>query len=137
MLQEERIHHEELHHKDILLSTMRNFILKRIDTAQKIQELRGSKTDSVSLTEEDWEEIRLFVDGVEGNFVSRLQNTFPDLNDDDIRLMMLLRLKMPTKALALIYGIGEKPIKQKLFVYKAKVGIGGKKTSLRTYIEAF
>ena len=116
---------------------MRNFILKRIDTAQKIQKLRGSKTDSVSLTEEDWEEISLFVDGVEGNFVSRLQNTFPDLNDDDIRLMMLLRLKMPTKALALIYGIGEKSIKQKLFVYKAKVGIGGKKTSLRTYIEAF
>lgn len=137
LLQEERIHHEELHHKDILLSTMRNFILKRIDTAQKIQKLRGSKTDSVLLTEEDWEEIRLFVDGVEGNFVSRLQNTFPDLNDDDIRLMMLLRLKMPTKALALIYGIGEKSIKQKLFVYKAKVGISGEKTSLRSFIEAF
>ena len=64
----------------------------------------------------------LFVDGVEGNFVSRLHSTFPDLSDDDITLMMLLRLKMPTKALALIYGISEKSIKQKLFVYKAKVG---------------
>jgi len=81
--------------------------------------------------------IRLFVDGFKGNFVTRLQNTFSDLNDDDIRLMMLLRLKMPTKALALIYGISEKSIKPKLFVYKAKVGIGGEKISLRTYIEGF
>lgn len=135
--QEEKMHNEELHHKEIQLSAMRNFILRRIDTAQKIQELRGNKTDSVPLTEEGWEEIRLFVDGVEGNFVSRLHSTFPDLSDDDIRLMMLLRLKMPTKALALIYGISEKSIKQKLFVYKAKVGISGEKTSLRTFIEAF
>ena len=117
------MHEEEIRHKEIQLSTMRSFILRRIDTAQKIQELRGNKTDTVPLTEEDWEEIRLFVDGVEGNFVSRLHSTFPDLSDDDIRLMMLLRLKMPTKALALIYGISEKSIKQKLFVYKAKVGI--------------
>lgn len=137
LLQEEKMHNEELHHKEIQLSAMRNFILRRIDTAQKIQELRGNKTDSVPLTEEGWEEIRLFVDGVEGNFVSRLHSTFPDLSDDDIRLMMLLRLKMPTKALALIYGISEKSIKQKLFVYKAKVGISGEKTSLRTFIEAF
>ena len=137
LLQEERIHNEELHHKEIQLSTMRSFILRRIDTAQKIQELRGNKTDTVPLTEEDWEEIRLFVDGVEGNFVSRLHSTFPDLSDDDIRLMTLLRLKMPTKALALIYGISEKSIKQKLFVYKAKVGISGEKVSLRTFIEAF
>lgn len=137
LLQEERIHNEELHHKEIQLSTMRSFILRRIDTAQKIQELRGNKTDAMPLTEEDWEEIRLFVDGVEGNFVTRLHKTFHDLSNDDIRLMMLLRLKMPTKALALIYGISEKSIKQKLFVYKAKVGISGEKVSLRTFIEAF
>ena len=134
---EKKMHEEEIRHKEIQLSTMRSFILRRIDTAQKIQELRGNKTDTVPLTEEDWEEIRLFVDGVEGNFVSRLHSTFPDLSDDDIRLMMLLRLKMPTKALALIYGISEKSIKQKLFVYKAKVGISGEKVSLRTFIEAF
>lgn len=110
---------------------MRNFILKRKDTAQKIQQLRGNKTDNVLLTEEDWEDIRLFVNGVEGNFVTRLQSKLPNLSMDDIRL------KMPTKALALIYGINEKSIKQKLFVYKSKVGISGEKTSLRTFIEAF
>lgn len=135
--QEEKIHSEELHHKEIQLSTMRNFILKRIDTAQKIQELRGNKSDNVLLTEEDWEEIRLFVDGVEGDFVTRLQGSFPNLDVDDIRLLMLVRLKMPTRALALIYKISEKSIKQKLFIFKAKVGISGEKTSLRSFIRAF
>jgi hypothetical protein len=137
LLQEERIHNEELHHKEIQLSTMRNFILKRIDIAQKIQELKSNKTNSVLLTEEDWEEISFFVDSIEGNFVTKLQNKFPDLSEDDIRFMMLVRLKMPTKALALIYGISEKSIKQKLFVYKTKVGINGEKISLRTFIGGF
>ena len=137
LLQEERIHNEELHHKEIQLSTMRNFILKRIDIAQKIQELKSNKTNSVLLTEEDWEEISFFVDSIEGNFVTKLQNNFPDLSEDDIRFMMLVRLKMPTKALALIYGISEKSIKQKLFVYKTKVGINGEKISLRTFIGGF
>ena len=51
--------------------------------------------------------------------------------------MMLIHLKMLTKALALIYGISEKLIKQKLFVYKTKVGINGEKISLQTFIDAF
>lgn len=134
---EKKLHDQELRHKEIQLSTMRNFILKRIDTVQKIEKLKGNKIDSVQLSEEDWEEIRLFVDSVEDNFVIRLQKKFPDLNEDDIRLMMLIRLKMPAKALALIYGISEKSIKQKLFVYKNKVGIGGEKMSLRSFIEGF
>lgn len=136
-LQEERIHNEKLRHKEIQLSTMRNFILKRIDTAQKIQKLRGNKTDNVLLTEDDWEEIRVFVDGLEGDFITRLQFNFPNLNMADLRFMMLIRLKMPSKALAMIYGISEKSIKQKLFVYKTKVGINGEKTSLRAFIETF
>ena len=137
LLKEKELHDLELRHKEIQLSTIRNFILKRIDTVQKIEKLKGNKIDSVQLSEEDWEEIRLFVDSVEDNFVTRLQQKFPDLNEDDIRLMMLIRLKMPAKALALIYGISEKSIKQKLFVYKNKVGIGGEKMSLRSYIEGF
>ena len=51
--------------------------------------------------------------------------------------MMLLRLKLPQKALASIYGISEKAIKQKLFLYKEKVGIKGKSQSLREFIETF
>lgn len=137
LIQEEKVYNEKLHYQELQNSTMRNFILKKIDIAQKIQTMRVNKSDNVLLTDEDWEEIYFFVDSVEGNFVTRLQKSFPKLDDGDLHLLILLRLKMPTKALALIYGISEKSIKQKLFVYKAKVGISGEKISLRTFIETF
>lgn len=50
---------------------------------------------------------------------------------------MLIRLKLPAKELARIYGISEKSIKQNLFLFKEKLGIQQEKISLRKYIEAF
>lgn len=62
---------------------------------------------------------------------------FPQLSDSEIRFLILVRLKIPTKALASIYGISEKSVRQKLYVFKSKVGIEGKDGTLRDYIEAF
>jgi|GEM_PF-1401636 len=135
--QERRLLNEELFQKELQLSNMRNFILSRIDTAEKIQRLRSNKSDNVRLKDEDWEEIRLFMDAVDNNFITRLLNRFPSLGIEDLHLLMLIRLKMSTKALALIYGISEKSIKQKLFISKIKVGINGGKVSLREFIEVF
>ena len=90
------------------------------------------------LTDQDWEEIRIFVDSVEGDFVIRLKEKFPLLNEDDIKFMMLIRLRMPSRAMGLIYNISEKSIRQKLFVYKSKVGLeSGDKLSLRSFIGDF
>ena len=114
---EKKMHEEEMRHKEIQLSTMRSYLLKKIDIAQKIEKIRGNKTDIVVLTEEDWEEIRMFVDNVEGNFISRLKKQFPKLSDEDVKFMILIRLKMSSKAMGLIYNISEKSIRQKLFVY--------------------
>ena len=135
---EEKTHEEELRHKEIQLSTMRSYLLKKINIAKRIEEIRGNKKDVVVLTEEDWEEIKMFVDNVEGNFISRLKKRFPKLSDEDIKFMILIRLKMSSKAMGLIYNISEKSIRQKLFVYKSKVGLEGKNSpSLRSYIESF
>ena len=138
LLQEERIHNEELHHKEIQLSTMRRYLLNKINIAKRIEEIRGNKKENVVLTEEDWKEIKMFVNNVEGNFISRLKKRFPKLSDEDVKFMILIRLKMSSKAMGLIYNISEKSIRQKLFVYKSKVGLEGKKSSsLRSYIESF
>ncbi len=134
---EEKLRDEELKHKEVQLSTMRGYILKKIDVAQKLAKLREMKDGHVELEAEDWEEIRVFLDSVDGDFVERLQKEFPSLNEEDVRLMLLLRLKMPAKTMALVYGISEKSIRQKLFVYKSKVGIEDSKTSLREFIEEF
>lgn len=135
---EEKMYEEEMQHKEIQLSTMRSYLLKKINIAQRIEKIRGNKKNIVVLTEEDWEEIKMFVDNVEGNFISRLKKRFPKLSDEDIKFMILIRLKMSSKAMGLIYNISEKSIRQKLFVYKSKVGLEGKNSpSLRSYIESF
>lgn len=129
---------EEIRRKEIQLSTMRGYILNKISIAEKLDKIRDNREKSVPLSDGDWNEIRLFVNSVECDFVTRLKEKNPELSEDDINFMILLRLRMPSKAMALIYGISEKSIRQKLFVYKGKVGIEDKKDlSLRTFIERF
>lgn len=89
------------------------------------------------LSESDWDELEVFLDSVENLFVKRLKQKHPNLSKTDLRLMMLLRLKLSQKALASIYCVSEKAIKQKLFLYKDKVGIKNEHFSLRNYIENF
>ena len=135
---EEKMYEEKMRHKEIQLSTMRSYLLKKINIAKRIEEIRGNKKEKVVLTEEDWKEIKMFVNNVEGNFISRLKKRFPKLSDEDINFMILIRLKMTSKAMGLIYNISEKSICQKLFVYKSKVGLEGENSpSLRSFIEAF
>lgn len=133
----EQLHAQELSHRDIQICTMRNFLLKKIDIMKKLESMRNETEKHILISEDDWDEIEVFLDSVENLFVSRLRAQFPKLTKKDLRLMMLLRLKMPQKALALIYGISEKAIKQKLFLYKAKVGIEKEQKSLREFMENY
>lgn len=127
----------ELHYKETQLSIMRSYLMKKIDVVQRVQKIKENKEKVIVLDDADWEELRTYVDSVEGSFTTRLQNQFQNLTQDDIKLVVLLRLKLSSKALSLIYGISEKSIRQKLFVFKGKVGLAGKKTSLREFIESF
>lgn len=80
----------------------------------------------------------MFVNSVEGGFATRLKKKFPELTEEDLKFFMLLRLGMSSKAMGMIYGISEKSIRQKRFVYKSKVGLDSRQgISLRYFIEAF
>ena len=69
--------------------------------------------------------------------ISEITNFFRHYFLSRTEVMMLLRLKLSQKALASIYCVSEKAIKQKLFLYKDKVGIKNEHFSLRNYIENF
>lgn len=131
------LHKEEINHKEIQLSTMRNFLMKKVDVVCKLNQMKDSPQKHMLLTEDDWTELETFLNGVDNTFVIRLKKKFPLLQEKDIRLMMLLRLNLPQKSLTAIYCISEKAIKQKLYLYKDKVGLKGSKTSLRDFIETF
>ncbi len=133
----DKLHKEELAHKEVQLSAMRNYLLKKIEIVEKLNSIREKDIKHFVLSEEDWTELEVFLDGVEDLFVTRLKKQHPYLAQSDIRLMMLLRLKLSQKSLASIYCISEKAIKQKLFLYKERVGIQNEHISLRKYIEKF
>ena len=134
---QEKIHQEEISHKEVQLSLMRNYLQKKIEVVEKLNSIAPNENKHVVLSVSDWDELVVFLDSVENLFVKRLKQKHPNLSKTDLRLMMLLRLKLSQKALASIYCISEKAIKQKLFLYKDKVGIKNEHFSLRNYIENF
>ena len=130
----ERLRAEEMRHKDIQISTMAGYILKKVDIAQKVENLKGNKDKFMPLSEDDWEEIRIFVDELQDSFTERLRRCFPDFNETDIRFMLLVRLGLSSKSMAMVYGISEKSIRQRMYVYKKSMGI---ECSLREFIQGF
>ena len=130
----ERLRAEEMRHKDIQISTMAGYILKKVDIAQKVENLKGNKDKFMPLSEDDWEEIRIFVDELQDSFTERLRRCFPDFNETDIRFMLLVRLGLSSKSMAMVYGISEKSIRQRMYVYKKSMGI---ESSLREFIQGF
>lgn len=133
----EKLHQEELAHKNVQMTVMRNYLQKKIEVVEKLNSAAPNESKHIVLSESDWTELEVFLDGVEDLFVSRLRKEHPNLSKADLRLMMLLRLKLSQKTLASIYCVSEKAIKQKLFLYKDKVGIRNEHFSLRSYIENF
>ncbi len=133
----EQYHQKELSRKEVQLSIMRSYLMKLVTAVEKLNSIKTGNGKHVVLTEKDWKEIAAFLDSTENMFVTRLKTRFPNLSEGDLHLMMLLRLKMPQKVLASLYSITEKAVKQKLFLYKEKVGINGQNISLREYMETF
>ena len=133
----EQYHQKELSRKEVQLSIMRSYLMKLVTAVEKLNSIKAGTDKHVVLTEKDWKEIAAFLDSTENMFVTRLKTRFPNLSEGDLHLMMLLRLKMPQKVLASLYSITEKAVKQKLFLYKEKVGINGQNISLREYMETF
>lgn len=131
------MHEKEISNRDIQIGVMREFLLKKISIAQKIEQIKETPECRKILQEDDWEELEVFLNSVDNMFVSRIKERFPLLTDKDVQLFMLLRLQIPANRIASIYCISEKAVKQKLYLYKEKVGLEGEKTSLRAFIETF
>lgn len=108
----EKLHKEELSHRDAQLSVMRKYLLKKIEVVEKLNSIAPNESKHIVLSDNDWAELEVFLDSVEDLFVSRLKQTHTNLSKNDLQLMMLLRLKLSQKALASIYCVSEKAVKK-------------------------
>lgn len=136
MKSEEKIHKMEVEHKERQITTMRRFLLSKIDIINKLQAI-NSKRANAKMSEEDWKETEVFLNCTDNEFVIRLEKEFPDITDKDIKFLMLIRLKLPYESIAYIFNIEEKSVKQRLFLLKKKLRLGSGDMSTRAFIENF
>lgn len=140
---ERRAHEQEVLYAERMessrrqLDLMSKMLMQRLDFARLLDSLQSGAANRYKMQEEDWRELEQFLDVTQNLFVHRLREQFPHLSEDDLRLLMLLRLRMPAKVLADIYGIAEKSVKQNLFLFKKKMGLEGSSLSLRTFVEQY
>ena len=114
-----------------------SLVLSRINIVNSIKKIKPSDFSKLKLTENDWEEIEVTLNSTDDEFVIRLKNEFKDLTRKDLRFLMLVRLKIPYEGIASIYNIKEESVKQRLFLFKKKLGLEKSKVSTREFIEEY
>ena len=132
-----KLHNMEIEHKEIQITTMRKFLLSKIGIIQRLQSLNQSKHKLLLLSKDDWEEIEIFLNSTDNDFVVKIKDGFPELTTKDIQFLMLVKLKLPYKSIALIYNIEEKSVKQRMFLFKKKLGLQNSKMSTKEFIERY
>ena len=137
-IEEEQARHRiELEHKEVQIATMRQFLIRKIAIVQKLEALGQQRGKDILLSDDDWQEIEVFLNSTGNNFVVRLQQQFPDLTAKDLHFLMLLKLNLPYPDIATIYHIEIKSIKQKLYLLKGKLGLEGSRISTRNFIKRY
>lgn len=126
-----------IEHQGTQISTMRNFLMRKISILHKLESLKTGKAKQVLLSDFDWEELEVFLNSSDNVFVERLKNEFPNLTPKDVKFLMLIRLKLPYSTIAQIYNIEPKSVKQKLFLIKEKLGLKDSSTSAKKFIEDY
>lgn len=130
----EEIHKRELAHKEAQIDIMRQFLVRKIEILDKLEALKTGTSRHLEMTASDWDEVKVFLENTQDGFVSKVKETFSDLNEDTVRLLMLVRIGLPTKSLGVLYGISEDSMKHKLYMLKKKLGITDKTVSVRMYL---
>lgn len=128
---------EKVANNEAQMTLMRQFLLQKSEIITQLQDIQHSTINHFTLQEKDWKELELFLNTTQNQFVKRLRDAHSHLSENDLHLLMLLRLDIPSKSLATIYGISEKSIRQNLYLFKKKVGLEKEKYSIREYIRNF
>jgi DNA-binding CsgD family transcriptional regulator len=84
-------------------------IVKEIDINLKLQE--------------DWEQFEYHFDKVHGDFLTRLQQAYPDLSPNEQKLCTLLRLKLNTKEIANLLSISQRGVEVARYRLRKKLDL--------------
>lgn len=127
----------ELTRNNTQLKTIRNFLEHKVDIMDKLEKIKTSSKKNVDFKKEDWDEMEMFLNNTDDEFVEKIKKQYPALTSKDVHFIMLVRLKVPISVIATIYHIEEKSVRQKLFLIKPKIGLQNSRISAKEFIENF
>lgn len=138
---------EELSHLREKESLLRESLFRRMKSFHKIPSLEKEETaeeDSenpnrrISLSEEEWEDIRQTVDRSYDNFSVRLREAFPGLGMKDVYFCCLIKINVSIKDLSDIYCISRTSIsRKKQRMRKDKLGLAENNETLDDFLRRF
>lgn len=131
-------HERRLRLKEVQMEMMKKHLQEKLVFFQRLNSIqKNGFSDKIVISDAEWKEIEVFLEGVDNMFVSRFKQKFPNLTEDDIRFVMLIRLGFKTRDFANYYCINERSVKQKCFKFKSKIELDDPNISLKKYISGF
>jgi hypothetical protein len=118
------------------ITLLRKQLLSRIDLMKRLDEERRADR-RITLSADDWADLELVLDEAYDGFSTRLRNSYPQLTEKEVRFCMLVRLGLTNHELTNVYSISEASMKQRLFDYKARLGLTDPAVSLRRFLTTF
>ena len=132
---------EELSQLREKASTLREELIRKMDVFKKVPSLQEEPVEdrqSISLTKEDWKEIKSLLDSQYDQFTTRLKKAVPELNTSDIQFCCLLKVNISMQDLANIYHINKESVSRRKQRIKAKIGAELlKESTLDEFIQRF
>ena len=90
------------------------------EVGRQLGRLRQSIEQNGSSTKE-WEQFRVIFEEVHPTFFAQLQQQFPDVTPNELRLAALLRLNFSSKAMAGLLGISEESVRKARYRLRQKL----------------
>ena len=106
-----------LHQKSIRLALMQQQVFTELDNYKINLKDKGN----LKMDEKSWEKMEKLLNMAEENFVHVLRKKYPRFNENDIRLCMMVKLKLTNSQIAEILCIGEEAVKKR----KKKLKVSG------------
>ncbi|WP_353331397.1 tetratricopeptide repeat protein [Bacteroides sedimenti] len=108
------------------------------EKGEKNKKQEAEATTKISLTDREWEELIRNIDVAYDHFSERLKKAYPNLNNQEIRLCCLVKIKVARNDLANIFCITPQSIKTtKYRIKRDKMGINDREISLDNFLDNF
>ncbi len=114
---------DNLAHQKKELDTYINSIIEKNDLILKFGKEEGINLPKKILTEEDWLKFKNYIDQIEPNLILKINKSHPDLSKGELRLFLLIRIKLNTLSISSVLGISKESVQKSRTRLRKKLAV--------------